>query len=92
MSGSESLPPTGSAVVYQRDHSWYARSHGGAASRFHFLGEDLASKCGRVRMLNTDDGRDVDQVPVELRCRAKGCRDLWPNAAGERPLPAGDKP
>ena len=63
--------------VYQRDHSFYARSRGGNASRYHFLGNDLASACGKVRMLNTDHPARIEQIPTSLRCRAKGCVEHW---------------
>ena len=62
--------------VYQRDNSFY-RSHGWGG-KWHFLGVDLRSKCGRARMLNTDAGLDATEVPATSRCNRKGCRERWP--------------
>jgi len=62
-------------VVYQRDNSWYS-SHGRGGC-WHFLGRDLASACGRARMLDIDNPRDQNDVPVQCCCRAKGCVEKW---------------
>lgn len=65
--------------AYQRDHSFYARSHGGSASKYHAMGDDMRSRCGRVRMLNPDEPRRISDVPAILRCKVcwshkcKGC-------------------
>jgi hypothetical protein len=82
------VQPDGSASVYPRDHSFYMHSHGGSASKFHFLGKDLASKCGKARMLDTDARHDAARCPTVLRCKANGCKELWPNARGELPPPS----
>lgn len=69
------------AKVYLRDVSWYSSGRGGSAGRYHFLGRDLASKCGRARMLDVDDPNDADYIASSfpsLKCKAKGCRELWP--------------
>lgn len=63
--------------VYQRDHSFYASSHGGSAGKFHFLGERDASKCGKARLLDTSSPHDADCIPVILRCKAAGCKERW---------------
>lgn len=61
--------------VYQRDNSWWcSRGRGG---RYHFLGNDLASRCGRARMLDTDNGVESSDVPQILRCQARGCKEHW---------------
>lgn len=65
-----------SEPVYQRDASWYS-SKGGQASRYHFMGTDLASRCKRARMLMVDHPNDPVTVPSVLRCRAAGCKQLW---------------
>ena len=65
-----------SAIGYPRDFSFYCRSHGGSARKYHGMGHDLRSKCGRVRMLNADDGRPINEVPAVLRCKV-----CWPNNA-----------
>jgi len=68
------LDKDSAAIGYQRDHSWYMRSHGGSASKYHAMGDDLRSRCGRVRMLNTDAPRQIGEVPSILRCKV-----CWPN-------------
>lgn len=67
-----------SGLVYLRDHSFYANSHGGSAGRYHFMGEDLASACGLARMLDDGHPSEAASIPEVLRCRAKGCREKWP--------------
>lgn len=62
--------------VYPRDNSFY-RTHGWAC-KFHFLGNDLASKCGRARVLDTNSPHDALSVPMVLKCKARGCKELWP--------------
>ena len=61
--------------AYRRDNSFYG--HHGYGSKFHFLGLDLASKCGAARMLNIDGPVEASTVPQSLRCQANGCRELW---------------
>ncbi len=63
--------------VYQRDASWYTSGRGGSGSRYHFLGYDLASACGKARMVDIDHPKDAQSVPSILRCRAAGCRHQW---------------
>jgi len=65
-------------LVYPRDHSFYAHSHGGSASRFHFKGKNWASACGRSRLLDDTGGMTPESVPTVLRCRARGCAEKWP--------------
>jgi hypothetical protein len=62
--------------VYQRDHSFYA-GRPGRGGKYHFLGRDLASKCGRARMLQLEDPMPARAVPTVLRCKARGCCELW---------------
>ncbi len=64
--------------VYLRDVSWYACGRGGSAGRYHFEGKDLASACGKARIIDIDHPHDATLVPVVLRCRARGCRERWP--------------
>ena len=61
--------------VFQRDNSFYG--HHGKGGKFHFLGVDLASTCGKARMLLTDSPMDQNNVPAILRCKAKGCKEKW---------------
>lgn len=63
---------------YPRDNSFY-RTHG-RAGRYHFLGDDLRSKCGKVRMLDIDSPAIASEIPTQLRCRLNGCKQLWRNA------------
>lgn len=63
--------------VYRRDVSWYTCGRGGSASRYHFEGVDLASACGRARMLDIDHPNDAVHVPSILRCQARGCKEKW---------------
>lgn len=77
--------------VYQRDVSWYACGKGGSASRYHFEGHDLASACGKTRVLDVDNPRDPQRVDPILRCRARGCKERWEEmtgAIGFLPIPA----
>ncbi len=66
------------ARVHQRDHSFYARSHGGSAGKYHFMGRDLASRCGHAQLLLTSESQRAADVDERLRCRARGRRELWP--------------
>lgn len=72
--------PRKPTAVYQRDNSFYS-THG-RGGRWHFMGDDLRSACGTVRMLNVDQPRDAGDVPLACRCRANGCAQKWPK---ERP-------
>jgi hypothetical protein len=38
------------------------------------------NRCGKAKMLLTDSPRDAEQVADILRCRARGCREHWPNS------------
>ena len=76
--------PSGSARVYRRDVSWFPNGLGGSANRYHFMGRDLASACGRAMMLDDTRSYGAGTIPTELRCRAKGCAEKWPNAKHQR--------
>ncbi len=72
-------------AVYQRDCSWFSCAGGGSGGKYHFPGgRNGASKCGKALMLQME-GSSPARVDPRLRCKAKGCAELWNAAALEKP-------
>jgi hypothetical protein len=63
--------------VFPRDASFNPTGRGGSASKYHWEGEDCASRCGRARILRSDAGLSPSHVPEILRCKARGCAESW---------------
>jgi hypothetical protein len=66
-----------------RDASWLDHPETSSPKRYHICREDspALAVCGTFGMLQ--DGRPAYEVPESLRCRKRGCRELWPQETKE---------
>ncbi len=74
----------GEATAYRRDASWNATgAASGSAGKMHLPHPDdfALSACGRVALDNRPrdrQGEPAASVESRRRCKAPGCRELWP--------------
>lgn len=65
-----------------RDASWYAKPELYLPKSFHVEVESRRgfSRCNRFLPLVEASAIPLGEVPLNLRCRRRGCREAWPAA------------